>query len=296
MKQIFSKDKKTCKLIYEKDNSFYYSIAYHNISRSSKQEYITVCISSQIGCSQNCLFCATGSHKHICNLTAEQICNEILDGIEVFSYVIKKNNISQIHVIFEGMGEAAFNFDACCEGFHSAWEEKLKEFSQIVLRFSTVAPDSFHIKLASYFAVVRNKYPNTSCQVKLSLHSCDTENRRKILCDKGLASVDQVIENYLEVARICNHPLVCNYVLMKKDDFFCNFTDDENEKAIRLLKNKDVIVLLGAYSETGRGFYSPDESIYEKWHKALTKEKIEVYITQLKGADIAAACGMLHYK
>lgn len=296
MKQIISQDKKTYKLIYEEDNSFFYSIVYHNLSRSSNQEYITVCISSQIGCSQNCLFCATGSHKHIRNLTSEQIRDEILDGIEVFRDVIMENNISQIHVIFEGMGEAAYNFDACCEGFHLAWEEKLKKFSSVVLRFSTVAPDSFHVKLASYFALVKNKYSNTSCQVKLSLHSCDTESRRKVLCDKGLPCVEQIIENYLEVARICRYPLVCNYVLMKKDGLFCNFTDDEIEKAINILKNKDVIVLLGTYSETGKGFYSPDESIYEKWQKALRNEGIEVYITQLKGADISAACGMLHYK
>lgn len=297
MKKLWSADGETCKIIYEKGGSFYYCVAYRNRSRSSGEEYITVCVSSQIGCNQSCLFCATGDHKYICSLTANEICREITDGVLSFEDTVRERDISTVHVIFEGMGEASHNFGACAEGFHGAYEALLSRLSKVVLRFSTVGTAGFDKVLFDHYSLCKNKYPNTSFQIKLSLHAPNNSLRRKLLADPSLPDVEETLCAFERVADLCGHPLVCNYVLMENEDLsLCNYTDECLFETAELLKGRNVMLLLGTYSETDRGFTGPDHSVFERWEKTVREAGIETFVTQLKGADIHAACGMLHYE
>ncbi|MEI6711748.1 MAG: hypothetical protein WCK88_06270 [bacterium] len=58
----------------------YYSVVFLDNTDDS----VNICVSSQIGCVEKCVFCATGDKRFIRNLTPEEIQAEIRAGVEVF--------------------------------------------------------------------------------------------------------------------------------------------------------------------------------------------------------------------
>ncbi len=292
MKIIKSKQDSTCRVIYTIDKFHYYSVVYLN-SNKEDGEYITICISSQIGCKQNCLFCATGNYECIRNLNDSQICGEIIDGIDIMSKEIAQRDIDSLHIIIEGMGEVAHNFDTCMQAFDLAWHAKLKNFRKVVLRISTVGIQGFSQKYKQF--ILNNVYPNVSYQIKLSLHSPFEEERSYLLAYRTVKSIREIVNEFCELAEVCKYPLICNYLLLQFPNGKINYDIEHCNAVIELLKGKRIILLLGNYSETGRGFSSPNSEVFCLWKSTMSSYGIETYITQLKGADINAACGMLHY-
>ena len=289
---VVSKQDVAKKLVYSVDNVHYYSVAYLNCN-NEEGKYITICVSSQIGCNRSCLFCATGNFRHIVNLTKE-ICDEILDALNAMNKEIKHNEIQTIHIIFEGMGEVAYNFDECRKGFDLAWQKRLKNFNEIVVRISTVGVEGFTEKYKQF--IMNSCYHNVRYQIKLSLHSPFEYEREYLLACKESRSINEIIEEYLQLSTICKYPLICNYILFQFPNGKNNYDITHLNEVIKKIKGRQVIFLLGSYSETGRGFFSPDINVFRVWENALKDVGVEVYITHLKAADINAACGMLHYE
>ena len=71
----------------------------------------TVCVSSQVGCSMNCSFCATGKMGLKRNLTGE----EIIDQVLFFARYLRLSTASVNNVVFMGMGEPFLNYDNTIE-------------------------------------------------------------------------------------------------------------------------------------------------------------------------------------
>lgn len=74
---IKSRVDSTSKIVYKDGNYHYYSITF--CQDLEEDDVLTVCISTQVGCSEKCKFCATGDHNLIRNLTVQEIAREILD-------------------------------------------------------------------------------------------------------------------------------------------------------------------------------------------------------------------------
>lgn len=293
MKYIKSEKDETYRLVYEKNGYAYYCVAYYNKSRSDNREYVTLCLSTQIGCVQKCRFCATGDYGFIENLSPVQISEQIRDGLKLLRRFIDKNRITEVHVIFEGMGEASDNFVACEQAFDLAWNELLHDFDRIIFRISSVGKTSL---VEKYIELInRNKYNNVIYEAKLSLHTIVEQEREYIFRDKYLANIKQILNKFLELARATKNPLICNYMLLEYPNGNNNYDLEHLSALADSLVNTDVILLLGKYSDTGKGFVSPQESIYIEASKYMQSRKIETYITELKGNDICAACGMLNY-
>ena len=68
----------------------------------------TVCVSSQIGCSLGCVFCATGQRGYVRNLR----CGEITGQVLHFARKLRQENARVNNVVFMGMGEPMLNYDA----------------------------------------------------------------------------------------------------------------------------------------------------------------------------------------
>jgi len=99
---VFSKDKKTIKvLITLKDG-----LAVESVLMRHQDKRNTVCLSSQIGCSVGCLFCATGQMGFKRNLSAQEIIEQAL----YFARYLKKENAKISNIVFMGMGEPFLNY------------------------------------------------------------------------------------------------------------------------------------------------------------------------------------------
>jgi 23S rRNA (adenine2503-C2)-methyltransferase len=133
---------------------------------------VTECISSQIGCKYNCLFCESGKKGFTRNLTVSEILNQVL-------FVKKKFESNLNNIVFMGIGEPLDNYDnvvkaICILNSKDAFNigarkitistcgvipaiKRLQEHSwQIELSVSLHAPEN---KLRSYLMPVNNVYP-----------------------------------------------------------------------------------------------------------------------------------------
>lgn len=262
------------------------------------QNTLIVCISSQVGCMEKCLFCATGNHKFIRNLTSEEIYNEIIDGIECNDSYIRENNIKYLQIAFEGMGEAYHNIVNCFSGFVSAYPVLSNKFEKIVLRISSVGNVALVEEYKSFVKEHSYMEQNVEFEIKFSLHTpFDSERKYLFPSVSNQLSIKSVIEEFYKLSDYLNSKLICNYVLFQYPSGENNYTTEHFEELSRILIPEKTKILLGYYADTNRGFEAPDETTYI-YYRNLLKEKynVETEIVKLLGRDVNAACGMLNYQ
>lgn len=84
-------------------------------------------------------------------------------------------------------------------------------------------------------------------------------------------------------------------MLLKYPDGTNNFSEKYLKKLSQILNPKSTQIKLTKYSDTGKGFSSPDKTVFSNVQNFLISKGFEVEIRELLGQDINAACGMLHY-
>ncbi|MGI5828415.1 MAG: radical SAM protein [Patescibacteria group bacterium] len=95
----------------------------------------SVCISCQVGCGMGCTFCATGKMGFIRNMTAEEICDQILFWRQ---YIAKKKlPIRVTNIVYMGMGEPFANKEKVFESIRWLTDKNLYGFGQRHLSIST---------------------------------------------------------------------------------------------------------------------------------------------------------------
>ena len=155
MKLIESKiDPDTKKAIYETDGKFYYCAGFVQDTISPKT--LTFCISTQVGCPEKCKFCATGDHNLVRNLTAEEMAQEITDGVNYMQNSVANNNLDIVRLGFEGMGEFSHNAKNGFEAVKLVYPYLSSKFKQIMVRPTTVG----NIKLVDKYKdfINQNQY------------------------------------------------------------------------------------------------------------------------------------------
>jgi len=240
----------------------------------SSRGRITECISSQVGCKYNCLFCESGKKGFTRNLTVSEILNQVL-------FVKKKMQSNPHNIVFMGIGEPLDNYDnvikAICilnskDAFNIGARKitistcgiipairKLQECNwQVELSVSLHAPEN---KLRSYLMPVNNKYP--------------------------LYDLIEVCKNYVKKT---NRQITFEYILIKGINDSLNYAD----KLARLIGGFNFKVNLITFNPTsGSLLQSPDISQIKSFKEKLVVKKIPTTIRISKGRDISAACGQL---
>jgi len=84
-------------------------------------------------------------------------------------------------------------------------------------------------------------------------------------------------------------------MLLNYPDGETNYSQEHLNKLASIVIPQKTSIKLTSYSETGKGFSSPNAKVFKEVKKILEQKGIEVEIRKLLGSDINAACGMLHY-
>ena len=269
LKFVKSKDKTEKYLLRLEDGSVIETVLIF-----SSRGRITECISSQVGCKYNCLFCESGKKGFTRNLTVSEILNQVL-------FVKKKMQSNPHNIVFMGIGEPLDNYDnvikAICilnskEAFNIGARKitistcgiipairKLQECNwQVELSVSLHASEN---KLRSYLMPVNNKYP--------------------------LYDLIEVCKNYVKKT---NRQITFEYILIKGINDSLNYAD----KLARLIGGFNFKVNLITFNPTsGSLLQSPDISQIKSFKEKLLVKKIPTTIRISKGSDISAACGQL---
>jgi adenine C2-methylase RlmN of 23S rRNA A2503 and tRNA A37 len=104
------------------------------------------------------------------------------------------------------------------------------------------------------------------------------------------------LENFYRLADFLDIKLKCNYLLLNYPWWWNNYSEKHLQQLISILDPKRAKIKLTKYSETWKGFSSPDQLVFEKIKNFLQDNNFEVGIRDILWEDLWAACGMLDYQ
>jgi 23S rRNA (adenine2503-C2)-methyltransferase len=238
----------------------------------------TVCVSSQVGCPLNCIFCRTGKIGYERNLTAIEIVEQVL----FFARYLKKSNVVRVtNVVFMGMGEPFLNYDNVMKAIRLLNEKNKFNIGARKISISTCGIPEKIKKLAD---------ENLQINLAISLSAPNDELRSKIMPVNIKYPIRLLLDAVKEYIVKTNRKVMFEYVLI-------NNLNDSLYLAMELsILLKDILCFINIIPFNGRGNFSPPPAIkIKKFKNVLEKAGLTVTERYRFGRDISAACGQLVY-
>jgi 23S rRNA (adenine2503-C2)-methyltransferase len=245
------------------------------------EKRITACISSQVGCSLDCSFCATALLKRMRNLNPDEIYDQVV--------AIKKQaetyfNRPLTNIVFMGMGEPLMNYNNVLAAVERITNEEGLGMSPRRITLSTVGLAKLMKKLAD---------DEVKFNLALSLHSARDEVRSQIMNINKANPVAELAEAIQYWYTKTGRKLTYEYVVWKD----VNDKPEDIAALVDFCRKAPCKVNLIEYNPIAEdGYQQADQAVVEAYVNALNKAGITATIRRSRGKDIDAACGQLANK
>lgn len=231
----------------------------------------TLCVSCQVGCKMNCLFCQTGKQGWQGNLTTADIINQIYALPEVEQLT---------NIVFMGQGEPMDNLDAVLQATEVLTAEWGWQWSPKRITVSSVGVRS---KLKRFL-------DESDCHIAISMHSPIHEQRLSLMPAEKSMPLEETIALLKQYdfthQRRCSFEYIC----------FGGLNDSTvyAREIVQMLEGLECRVNLIRFHEIpGVNLPVSDEKRMEAMRDYLTHHGITTTIRASRGQDIFAACGLL---
>ena len=241
----------------------------------------TACVSSQVGCSLDCNFCATARLKRMRNLNPDEIYDQVA-AIDNESRLYFDRPLSNI--VFMGMGEPLMNYPNVMKSIEMITSKEGLGMSPKRITISTSGVSKMIKKMAD---------DETKVKLAVSLHSGIEEIRNKIMPftkNFPLTELREALEYWYKKTKSA---ITYEYVVWK------GINDDKAsiDALVKFCKYVPCKVNLIEYNPIDDGeFQQASEQATNDYITALEKNKIIVKVRRSRGKDIDAACGQLANK
>lgn len=245
------------------------------------EKRMTACVSSQVGCSLSCRFCATGKLDLERNLNADEIYDEV---------VIIKNQAEQYYqrpltnIVFMGMGEPLLNYKNVLAAIEKITGEDGLNMASDRITVSTAGIAKMIKKLGD---------DKVKFNLALSLHAANDEKRSKIMPineSNTLAVLGEALAYYYSKT---NNQVTFEYIVFK--DF--NDTIKDAEELLAFSKYVPSKVNLIEYNAIDGGeFQNTSGNKLYRFQRYLEANGLTATLRRSRGKDIDAACGQLANK
>lgn len=241
----------------------------------------TVCVSSQVGCSLTCTFCATGRMKRLRNLDPAEIYDQVVlvnrQSLETFGHPLT-------NVVYMGMGEPLL-----------AYRNVMDSIDRLCAPDGlNMSPRRITISTAGIAKMIRQLADDgTKCNLALSLHAADDVKRNEIMPineHNDLASLLDAIAYFYQKTQ---NRISYEYIA------FQHFNDslEDAAKLARLCRRFPVRINIIEYNPIdGAPFEKASEHRINDFARFLRERGIVVTVRRSRGKDIDAACGQLANK
>jgi 23S rRNA (adenine2503-C2)-methyltransferase len=241
----------------------------------------TACVSSQVGCSLDCKFCATSKLKRMRNLNPDEIYDQV---VTINNQSLKYFKRPLSNIVFMGMGEPLMNYNNLIESIEKISSDKGLNMSQKRIVVSTSGIPKMIKKLAD---------ENLKVNLALSLHSAVEETRNQIMPFSTKFSLEDIKESLLYWYSKTKRRITFEYIVWKG----INDTVEDVNALVSYCKSIPSKVNLIEYNTIGdKNFISATDNIINLYKDLLEKNKITVTVRRSRGKDIDAACGQLANK
>lgn len=233
---------------------------------------VSVCVSTQIGCSAGCTFCATADGGLVRNLTPGEIVDQVL-------VVQERSGMRVSHVVFMGMGEPLLNLPAVLKAVRLLNDEAGISMRRMTLSTVGITP-----------AIRRLAQSRMQLTLAVSLHAPDEELRRRLIPVSSRFPLPELIQACRDYAQTTKRRITFEYLLLAG----VNDTPAQAAALARLLKGIMCHVNLIPYNEVdGKLYRRPDRRAVQAFRAVLEKAGVEVTQRMERGHSAAAACGQL---
>lgn len=239
---------------------------------------LTACVSSQVGCSLACEFCATGTMKLDRNLSASEIYDQV--------FILNEEAISNFgkplsNIVYMGMGEPLLNYKALLGSVKFITTEQGLGMSPKRITVSTAGIAKMIMKLAD---------DDVRFNLAISLHTASNSKRDILMPLNQKIKLEELRESVQYFYDKTGSRITYEYILFKD----LNDSLEDAQKLVQFGKASACKINLIEYNTVDDLPYEKSSNkVTEKFIKFLEEKKLIVNLRRSKGKDIAAACGQL---
>ena len=242
---------------------------------------MTACVSSQVGCSLSCKFCATGYMDRARNLDAAEIYDQIVTVTDQC-----KTNYDQplSNIVYMGMGEPLLNYKNVLESIDKITSPDGLGMSPKRITVSTAGIAKMIKKLAD---------DEVKFNLALSLHAANDVKRNEIMPINETNTLEALQEALNYFYKKTGNRITFEYIL------FYDFNDSlqDAKELYEFWKRTPSRINIIEYNPISEAnFKNADANTLDKFTEYLTKRGVNVHVRRSRGKDIDAACGQLANK
>ena len=246
------------------------------------EQRLTACVSSQIGCSLNCKFCATGYLERKRNLFFDEIYDQV---VLLNQQALRIHGKRLTNIVFMGMGEPLLNY-----------KSMLKAIERIT------APDGLAmgarritVSTAGVSKMIRQLGEDqVRFKLAVSLHAANDKKRNEIMPINETNDLKSLVDALNYFYKHTQNEITLEYILFDK-------FNDSLEDAAELVKlyrqiPADLVNIIEYNPIDFARFKKPTEEKTEALMQYLEKNRVNSRLRRSRGKDIDAACGQLANK
>jgi 23S rRNA (adenine2503-C2)-methyltransferase len=241
----------------------------------------TACVSSQVGCSLDCKFCATAQIKRMRNLNPDEIYDQVV-VMDQQSQLYFNRPLSNI--VFMGMGEPLMNYNNMIKAVDKITDPKGLGMSPSRITVSTSGIPKMIMKMAD---------DQVRFGLAVSLHSARQELRQNIMPFAEKFPLEELSSALLYWYEKTSSPVTFEYVVWDG----INDQEEDINALVDFCKSIPCKVNLIEYNPIGDdNFLQAKKERIQAYQTALEANRITVTVRRSRGKDIDAACGQLANK
>jgi 23S rRNA (adenine2503-C2)-methyltransferase len=243
----------------------------------------TLCVSSQIGCSLDCSFCATGKQGFNRDLTAAEIIGQLWIAAKAFNSLGPKANRVVSNVVMMGMGEPLLNFDNVVDAMGLMLNDNAYGLSKRRVTLSTSGVVPMLDKLSEVSDV----------SLAISLHAPNDALRNQLVPINKKYPISELLasaQRYLDKMPDVRRKITIEYTMMDR----VNDRDEHAHELAKLLSTLPCKINLIPFNPFAQSDYKRvTNTALKRFRDILQQAGHTVTVRTTRGDDIAAACGQL---
>jgi 23S rRNA (adenine2503-C2)-methyltransferase len=245
---------------------------------SPTRERMTACVSSQVGCSLTCSFCATGYMDRKRNLEAFEIYDQV---VLIRDQAQEKYGIPLTNIVYMGMGEPLLNYANVLKSVEMITSPEGLGMASRRITVSTAGIAKMIKKLGD---------DQVKFNLSLSLHAANDEKRNRIMPINESNTLEALAEALRYFYEKTENEITLEYIMFNK---FNDSVEDARElyEFARRLPCKINIIEYNPIKQAD--FVNAEADALAKFTAFLESKKMIVNVRRSRGKDIDAACGQL---
>lgn len=240
---------------------------------------MTVCVSSQVGCSLACKFCATGFLPRKRNVDFDEIVDEVVLANE---QALQHYGKGLTNIVFMGMGEPLLNY-----------KNVLKAIDTITSPDSLgMSPRRITVSTAGISKMIRQLGDDeVRFKLALSLHAANDKKRDEIMPINETSNLEELVDALNYFYQKTKNEITFEYILFR--DF--NDSQKDADELVRLYRQVpvDLVNIIEYNPIENADFVKPEDNVTDRFMRYLESKRVNARLRRSRGKDIDAACGQL---